>query len=168
MKSSPEELRKRLVLTFAGEEAVDEEVLDDDEVPRWATRGGAMSREFFYLLSQSIVEPSRGLVDICSKGLCTLQFIPGSEVTPDRLGYFRFVGRVVGVVIFSPSRPVRRLRFLHLQARAGKACRASRLGPRRCRSPRVSHMDHGERRLRRRPRAHLYGQIFQLWHLRGL
>lgn len=44
MKSSPEELRKRLVLTFAGEEAVDEEVLDDDEVPRWATRGGAMSR----------------------------------------------------------------------------------------------------------------------------
>jgi E3 ubiquitin-protein ligase NEDD4 len=85
MKKSPSQLKKKLVIKFDGEDGLDY---------------GGLSREFFFLLSQSIFDPSYGLFQYCSPTNYLLQICPNSGVNPEHLHYFRFVGRVLGLAIF--------------------------------------------------------------------
>ncbi|KAK4704406.1 hypothetical protein P7C70_g1799, partial [Phenoliferia sp. Uapishka_3] len=85
MKHSPNDLRKRLMISFAGEEGLDY---------------GGVSREFFFLLSHAIFDPSFCLFENTNKGNYTLQISPNSGVNPEHLSYFRFIGRAVGLAIF--------------------------------------------------------------------
>ncbi|ORY75381.1 hypothetical protein BCR35DRAFT_293021 [Leucosporidium creatinivorum] len=85
MKHSEEDLRKRLMITFKGEEGVD---------------FGGVSREFFFLLSHAIFDPSFCLFEHTEKGNYTLQFNPNSSINPEHLDYFQFVGRAVGLAIY--------------------------------------------------------------------
>ncbi|KAM0753986.1 HECT-domain-containing protein [Meredithblackwellia eburnea MCA 4105] len=85
MKYSPNDLRKRLMISFAGEEGLDY---------------GGVSREFFFLLSHAIFDPSFCLFENTNKGNYTLQFNPNSGINPEHLSYFRFIGRSVGLAIF--------------------------------------------------------------------
>ncbi|GAA5833840.1 hypothetical protein JCM11251_005983 [Rhodosporidiobolus azoricus] len=79
------ELKKRLMVTFRGEEGVD---------------FGGVSREFFFLLSHAIFDPSYCLFEPTEKGNYTLQINPNSGVNEEHLDYFAFVGRLIGLAIF--------------------------------------------------------------------
>ncbi|GAA5878981.1 hypothetical protein JCM8547_008682 [Rhodosporidiobolus lusitaniae] len=85
MKYPASELKKRLMITFKGEEGVD---------------FGGVSREFFFLLSHSISDPDYALFEPIEKGNYQLQINPRSEVNEDHLDYFAFIGRCVGLAIF--------------------------------------------------------------------
>ncbi|KAL8278008.1 hypothetical protein RQP46_009640 [Phenoliferia psychrophenolica] len=85
MRYSPSDLRKRLMISFSGEEGLDY---------------GGVSREFFFLLSHAIFDPSFALFENTNKGNYTLQISPNSGVNPEHLSYFRFIGRAVGLAIF--------------------------------------------------------------------
>ncbi|KAI5480937.1 putative e3 ubiquitin-protein ligase hula protein [Pseudohyphozyma bogoriensis] len=85
MKHPASELKKRLMITFKGEEGLDY---------------GGVSREFFFLLSHAIFDPSFCLFENTNKGNYTLMFNPNSGVNPEHLDYFNFIGRAVGLAIF--------------------------------------------------------------------
>ncbi|GAA5993448.1 hypothetical protein JCM11641_003937 [Rhodosporidiobolus odoratus] len=85
MKYPAEELKKRLMVTFKGEEGVD---------------FGGVSREFFFLLSHAIFDPSYCLFEPTEKGNYTLQINPNSGINEEHLDYFAFVGRCVGLAIY--------------------------------------------------------------------
>lgn len=112
MKYSPNDLRKRLMISFAGEEG-----LDYGGVSRCVRTTGSLSRaradallcrEFFFLLSHAIFDPSFCLFENVgvatpsaqrlvtdhtplqtNKGNYTLQISPNSGVNPEHLSYFR-------------------------------------------------------------------------------
>ncbi|GAA5939817.1 hypothetical protein JCM10213_007801 [Rhodosporidiobolus nylandii] len=85
MKYPAEELKKRLMVTFKGEEGVD---------------FGGVSREFFFLLSHAIFDPSYCLFEPTEKGNYTLQINPNSGINEEHLDYFAFVGRLIGLAVF--------------------------------------------------------------------
>ncbi|GAA5932597.1 uncharacterized protein JCM15063_002150 [Sporobolomyces koalae] len=85
MQHKSADLKKRLMITFRGEEGVD---------------FGGVSREFFFLLSHAIFDPGYCLFEPTEKGNYTLQINPLSSVNPEHLDYFQFVGRAVGLAIF--------------------------------------------------------------------
>ncbi|BGP22577.1 hypothetical protein JCM10295v2_001462 [Rhodotorula toruloides] len=72
MKYAAEDLKKRLMVTFKGEEGVDFGVFD----------------------------PSYCLFEPTEKTSYTLQINPKSGINPEHLDYFTFVGRAVGMAIF--------------------------------------------------------------------
>ncbi|GAA5978585.1 hypothetical protein JCM10908_004413 [Rhodotorula pacifica] len=102
MRSSPEELKKRLMVSFKGEEGVD---------------FGGVSREFFFLLSHAIFDPSYCLFEPTEKTSYTLQINPNSGINPEHLEYFTFVGRALGMAIFH-----RRFVDVHFATSIYKAC----------------------------------------------
>lgn len=85
MRQTPEDLKKRLMIKFEGEEGLDY---------------GGVSREFFQQLSHEVFNPAYGLFKYASSDNYTLQINPNSNINPDHLNYFKFVGRVVGLAVF--------------------------------------------------------------------
>lgn len=61
---------------------------------------GGVSREFFFLLSHEIFNPLYGLFAYSTHENYTLQINPHSNINPDHLEYFTFIGRVIGMAIF--------------------------------------------------------------------
>lgn len=85
MRLPPNELKKRLMIKFSGEEGLDY---------------GGLSREFFFLLSHEISNPLYGLLEYASNNNYTLQINSHSDVNPEHLDYFRFIGRMCGLAVF--------------------------------------------------------------------
>ncbi|KAG2009924.1 ubiquitin-protein ligase, variant 2 [Coprinopsis cinerea AmutBmut pab1-1] len=85
MAQTGEDLKRRLMVSFDGEDGLDY---------------GGVSREWFFLLSHEIFNPSYGLFEYSTHDNYTLQINPASGINPDHLSYFKFIGRVVGLAIF--------------------------------------------------------------------
>ncbi|XP_037074031.1 E3 ubiquitin-protein ligase SMURF2-like [Pollicipes pollicipes] len=85
MKKSPKDLRKRLMVKFRGEEGLDY---------------GGVAREWLYLLSHEMLNPYYGLFQYSRDDIYTLQINANSDVNPEHLSYFHFVGRVIGMAVF--------------------------------------------------------------------
>lgn len=85
MRQTPEDLKKRLMIKFDGEEGLDY---------------GGVLREFFFLLSHDMFNPFYCLFEYLSHDNYTLQINPNSAVNPEHLNYFKFIGRVVGLGVF--------------------------------------------------------------------
>jgi E3 ubiquitin-protein ligase NEDD4 len=85
MKMSGEDLKRRLIIKFEGEDGLDY---------------GGVSREFFFLLSHQMFDPSYGLFEYSAHDNYTLQINSASSVNPDHLSYFKFIGRCLGLAIF--------------------------------------------------------------------
>ncbi|KAN0132216.1 hypothetical protein V8E53_009982 [Lactarius tabidus] len=85
MRVRPEDLRKRLMVKFEGEDALDY---------------GGVSREWFFLLSHEMFNPSYGLFEYSAHDNYTLQINPASGVNPEHLDYFKFIGRVLVLAVF--------------------------------------------------------------------
>lgn len=88
MRVPPHELRRRLFITFRGEEGLDY---------------GGVAREWFFLLSHQALNPMYCLFEYAdSNGKCnySLQINPASSVNPDHLLYFRFIGRFIAMALF--------------------------------------------------------------------
>ncbi|KAJ7250836.1 hypothetical protein B0H12DRAFT_1120053 [Mycena haematopus] len=85
MGLSSEELKRRLMVSFEGEDGLDY---------------GGVGREWFFLLSHEIFNPSYGLFEYSTHDNYTLQINPASGINPDHLSYFKFTGRCLGLAIF--------------------------------------------------------------------
>ncbi|KAJ1561565.1 NEDD4 E3 ubiquitin-protein ligase [Nowakowskiella sp. JEL0078] len=85
MRYPPVELKKRLMIKFHGEDGLDY---------------GGLSREFFFLLSHEMFNPSYCLFEYSAHDNYTLQINQNSGINPEHLNYFKFIGRVVGLAIF--------------------------------------------------------------------
>ncbi|EKM79495.1 hypothetical protein AGABI1DRAFT_120884 [Agaricus bisporus var. burnettii JB137-S8] len=85
MSHSGEDLKKRLMVSFDNEDGLDY---------------GGVSREWFFLLSHEIFNPSYGLFEYSTYDNYTLQINHASGINPDHLSYFKFIGRTVGLAIF--------------------------------------------------------------------
>ena len=85
MRLTASELKKKLIIKFDKEDGLDY---------------GGLSREFFYLLSHEMFNPFYCLFEYSAHDNYTLQINPHSAINPEHLGYFRFVGRVVGLAVF--------------------------------------------------------------------
>ncbi|KAI6114349.1 hypothetical protein F5141DRAFT_706205 [Pisolithus sp. B1] len=85
MKCRPDDLKKRLVIRFDGEDGLDY---------------GGVSREWFFLISHEVFDPSYGLFQYSTHDNYTLQINWLSGINPDHLSYFTFVGRIMGLTIF--------------------------------------------------------------------
>lgn len=85
MRQSPQDLKKRLMIKFDGEEGLDY---------------GGVSREYFFLLSHEMFNPFYCLFEYSAHDNYTLQINPHSEINPEHLNYFKFIGRVVGLAVF--------------------------------------------------------------------
>jgi len=76
------EMRRRLTVSFHGEEGMD---------------AGGLTREWYSVLAREIFNPNYAL--FTSPASVTFQPNPQSFVNPDHLSYFKFVGRVIGKAI---------------------------------------------------------------------
>lgn len=85
MRQQPNDLKKRLMIKFDGEDALDY---------------GGVSREFFFLLSHEMFNPFYCLFEYSAHDNYTLQINPNSGINPEHLNYFKFIGRVLGLAIF--------------------------------------------------------------------
>ncbi|KAG1867602.1 HECT-domain-containing protein, partial [Suillus tomentosus] len=84
MRQTPNDLKKRLMIKFDGEDGLDY---------------GGLSREFF-LLSHKMFNPFYCLFEYSAHDNYTLQINPASGVNPEHLNYFKFIGRCLGLGIF--------------------------------------------------------------------
>jgi E3 ubiquitin-protein ligase NEDD4 len=85
MRQQPNDLKKRLMIKFDGEEGLDY---------------GGLSREFFFLLSHEMFNPFYCLFEYSAHDNYTLQINPHSGINPEHLNYFKFIGRCLGLAIF--------------------------------------------------------------------
>ena len=85
MRQNANDLKKRLMIKFDGEDGLDY---------------GGLSREFFFLLSHEMFNPFYCLFEYSAHDNYTLQINPHSGINPEHLNYFKFIGRVVGLAIF--------------------------------------------------------------------
>ncbi|KAJ7044182.1 hypothetical protein C8F04DRAFT_692173 [Mycena alexandri] len=85
MALTAEDLKRRLMVNFEGEDGLDY---------------GGVGREWFFLLSHEIFNPSYGLFEYSTHDNYTLQINPASGINPDHLSYFKFIGRTLGLAIF--------------------------------------------------------------------
>ena len=85
MRQQPNDLKKRLMIKFDGEDGLDY---------------GGLSREFFFLLSHEMFNPFYCLFEYSAHDNYTLQINPHSGVNPEHLNYFKFIGRCLGLAIF--------------------------------------------------------------------
>ncbi|EIW60741.1 HECT-domain-containing protein [Trametes versicolor FP-101664 SS1] len=85
MRQTPNDLKKRLMIKFEGEDGLDY---------------GGLSREFFFLLSHEMFNPFYCLFEYSAHDNYTLQINPASGVNPEHLNYFKFIGRCLGLGIF--------------------------------------------------------------------
>lgn len=86
MHIQPHDLRRQPAIKFKGEEG---------EGDDYGTKAG----EWFFLLSHQMLNPMYGLLEYAATNDYTLQINPNSGVNPDHLNYFRFIGRVIAMVI---------------------------------------------------------------------
>ena len=59
-----------------------------------------MHREFFYLLSHEMFNPSFCLFQYSAIDNYTLQINANSDINPEHLSYFKFIGRAIGLAVF--------------------------------------------------------------------
>lgn len=85
MRQTPNDLKKRLMIKFDGEDGLDY---------------GGLSREFFFLLSHEMFNPFYCLFEYSAHDNYTLQINPHSGINPEHLNYFKFIGRCLGLAIF--------------------------------------------------------------------
>lgn len=85
MRQQPNDLKKRLMIKFDGEDGLDY---------------GGLSREFFFLLSHEMFNPFYCLFEYSAHDNYTLQINPHSGINPEHLNYFKFIGRCLGLAIF--------------------------------------------------------------------
>ncbi|KAI0050068.1 ubiquitin-protein ligase [Auriscalpium vulgare] len=85
MRQTPNDLKKRLMVKFDGEDGLDY---------------GGLAREFFFLLSHEMFNPFYCLFEYSAHDNYTLQINPASGVNPEHLNYFKFIGRCLGLGIF--------------------------------------------------------------------
>ncbi|KAI9511320.1 HECT-domain-containing protein [Russula earlei] len=78
MRQTPNDLKKRLMIKFEGEDGLDY---------------GGLAREFFFLLSHEMFNPFYCLFEYSAHDNYTLQINPASGVNPEHLNYFKFIGR---------------------------------------------------------------------------
>lgn len=57
-------------------------------------------REWFFVLSHEIFNPSYGLFEYSAHDNYTLQLNPASAINPDHLTFFKFIGRCIGLAVF--------------------------------------------------------------------
>ena len=81
----PADLKKRLYVIFDGEEGLDY---------------GGIAREWFHFLSHDMFNPYYCLFEYSSNDTYTLQINPNSDVNPEHLQYFYFIGRVAGMALY--------------------------------------------------------------------
>jgi len=79
------ELRRKLFIIFRGEEGLDY---------------GGVAREWFFQLSHEVLNPMYCLFEYANKSNYSLQINPASEVNPDHLGYFKFIGRFIAMALY--------------------------------------------------------------------
>ena len=104
MSFSGEDLKRRLMVQFEGEEGLDfggvsRSVLESlsSLIPGLAYNS---CREWFFLLSHEIFDPQYGLFEYSTDDNYTLQINPASGIHLDHLSYFKFIGRCLGLAIF--------------------------------------------------------------------
>ena len=102
MALTGDDMKRRLMISFDGEDG-----LDYGGVSRYAmlSHWNCVSltptyREWFFLLSHEIFNPSYGLFEYSTHDNYTLQINPASGINPDHLSYFKFIGRCLGLAIF--------------------------------------------------------------------
>jgi E3 ubiquitin-protein ligase NEDD4 len=102
MRQTPNDLKKRLMIKFDGEDG-----LDYGGLSRWDIqqcfrffRCFMIRREFFFLLSHEMFNPFYCLFEYSAHDNYTLQINPASGVNPEHLNYFKFIGRCLGLGIF--------------------------------------------------------------------
>eukprot|EP00871_Galdieria_phlegrea_P005610 jgi/Galph1/604/GphlegSOOS_G5327.1 len=82
---SPEEMRGQLHVQFVGEEGID---------------AGGITREWYIILARKIFDPNYALFIKSAGKSSTFQPNPLSYVNEDHLGFFKFVGRIIGKAIY--------------------------------------------------------------------
>ncbi|EUB59451.1 Signal recognition particle protein [Echinococcus granulosus] len=85
LKVPAKSLRGRLSVTFEDEEALDY---------------GGVQREWFFQLSDQLLNPMYCLFEYASGNNFSLQINANSSVNPQHLQYFRFVGRFIALALF--------------------------------------------------------------------
>nr|CAB3267777.1 NEDD4-like E3 ubiquitin-protein ligase WWP1 [Phallusia mammillata] len=85
MHLQPYDLRRRLYITFRGEEGLDY---------------GGVAREWFFLVSHEVLNPMYCLFEYAGTSNYTLQINPASTINPDHIHYFRFVGRFIAMALY--------------------------------------------------------------------
>jgi E3 ubiquitin-protein ligase NEDD4 len=101
MRQTPNDLKKRLMIKFEGEDGLDYGGLVRFVVPGQALvpDGSHPYREFFILLSHEMFNPDRRLFEHSAHDNGTLQINPAS-VNLEHLSCFNFIGRVLGLGVF--------------------------------------------------------------------
>ncbi|CAK8695881.1 unnamed protein product [Clavelina lepadiformis] len=79
------DLRRRLYITFKGEEGLDY---------------GGVAREWFFLVSHEVLNPMYCLFEYAGSTNYTMQINPASTINPDHIHYFRFVGRFIAMALY--------------------------------------------------------------------
>lgn len=84
MNLKGEELQKIPYISFHGEKGLDY---------------GGLQREWLYLLSHEVFDPSHCLFEYCNENVYTLQVNKNSGINEQHLSYFRFIGRILAIAI---------------------------------------------------------------------
>src|SRR5271156_1363867 len=103
MRQTPNDLKKRLMIKFDGEDGLDYGGLSRCVTVvgvSYGTNMGSVLREFFFLLSHEMFNPFYCLFEYSAHDNYTLQINPASGVNPEHLNYFKFIGRCLGLGIF--------------------------------------------------------------------
>jgi E3 ubiquitin-protein ligase NEDD4 len=103
MRQTPNDLKKRLIIKFEGEDGLDYGGLARFVPEQALVPDGPhtlYSREFFFLLSHEMFNPFYCLFEYSTHEKHTLQINPASGVNPEHLNYFKFIGRFLGLCIF--------------------------------------------------------------------
>jgi E3 ubiquitin-protein ligase NEDD4 len=103
MRQTPNDLKKRLMIKFDGEDGLDYGGLSRCVTLvgfSYGTNIGSLLREFFFLLSHEMFNPFYCLFEYSAHDNYTLQINPASGVNPEHLNYFKFIGRCLGLGIF--------------------------------------------------------------------
>jgi E3 ubiquitin-protein ligase NEDD4 len=107
MRQTPDDLKKRLMIKFEGEDKFDhwhgglarlvpeQALVPDGPHPLTCTIENS-----FFLLSHETFNPDCHLLEYSAHDGYTLQINPASGVNPEHLNYFKFIGRVLGLGIF--------------------------------------------------------------------
>jgi E3 ubiquitin-protein ligase NEDD4 len=102
MRQTPNDLKKRLMIKFDGEDGLDYGGLSRYAILQFLTDLQSLMfyREFFFLLSHEMFNPFYCLFEYSAHDNYTLQINPASGVNPEHLNYFKFIGRCLGLGIF--------------------------------------------------------------------
>lgn len=100
MKIRGDDMKKRLVIRFEGEDGLDYGGVS--RYDKWLIPGSPLIfiREWFFLISHEIFNPSYGLFQYSAHDNYTLQINWMSGINPEHLTYFKFIGRIMGWAIF--------------------------------------------------------------------